>query len=97
MAQLSNVSSPSPGKTAQTPRTSSTTQSDAVSVASSITMESFNLLQSKVDKQDQRLEHMSLILGKIASSVLKEDRDGHPTSSKENKETGSHVGTGKGQ
>ena len=75
---------------------SSITRSDALSVTSSITMESFNILQSKVVEQDKKLEQMCTIIGKIAQSVLKEDEASPPTYSKEKVHTGGRKTTGDG-
>ena len=58
------------------------------SVASSITMESFQNLQFQVTQQDAKLNHIDLILGKMAEVVLKGDKASQPQSTNGDDEAG---------
>ena len=62
--------------------------SDNMSVTSSITMESFTNLQSKVNDQDAKLSRIDLVLAKIAASVLKDDEVDQPDSSQQGEGAG---------
>ena len=59
-----------------------------LSVASSITMESFTNLQNQVIQQDSKLLHIEQLIGKVAEVVLKGDQVSHPMSTNEDEVTG---------
>mgnify|MGYP001482554192 CR=1 FL=1 len=60
-----------------------------MSVASSITMESFTNLQSKVTDQDAKLSRIDLVLAQIAAKVLKsDDKVDQPEPSQQGEGTG---------
>ena len=61
---------------------------DNLSIASSITMESFTNLQTRVMNQDKKLNHINLLLGRMAEVVLKEDKMGQSKSTKEDADAG---------
>ena len=51
-------------------------------------MESFTNLQNRVINQDKKLNHINLLLGRMAEVVLKEDKNGQSKSAKENDDAG---------
>ena len=61
---------------------------DNLSITSSITMESFTNLQNRVMNQDKKLNHINLLLGRMAEVVLKEDKIGQSTLPKEDDDAG---------
>ena len=59
-----------------------------MSVTSSITMESFNNLQTQVTNQDYKLSHIEQLIGRVAAAVLKGDQASQPKSTHEDDNTG---------
>ena len=51
-------------------------------------MESFTNLQNRVMNQDKKLNHINLLLGRMAEVVLKEDKIGQSTLPKEDDDAG---------
>ena len=51
-------------------------------------MESFTKLEKRVMEQDQKLNHIDLLLGRMAEVVLKEEKIRQSKSSKEDNDAG---------
>ena len=66
---------------------------DNNSVTSSITIESFTSLQKRVLDQDQKLNHIDLLLNRMSAVILKEGYAGGQPKSSEEDEAGGTQGT----